>query len=200
MSWPSIGPVAHPERLEERRRLQELAHGGLEGLDALLGLRADVRQLAQELLELALPLHVHRVEPDAGEAVRQAIGDARRQAGVIGHRSIERRRAGGEVGDRRRVAAAVVVEDDDDPLPGVAEVVQRLVGHPAGHRTVADHGDDVPARIGAGVASDGEPVGVRQDGRRVTVLDEVVNALFAAEVAGEATRLAELIESGSADR
>ena len=35
--------VAHAERLEERRRLEELAHRGLERLDALLGLRADVR-------------------------------------------------------------------------------------------------------------------------------------------------------------
>ena len=70
--------VAHAERLEERRRLQELAHGGLERLDALLGLRADVRELAEELLELALPAHVHRVEADVGEAVRQPLGDARR--------------------------------------------------------------------------------------------------------------------------
>ena len=60
--------VAHAECLEERRRLQELAHGGLERLDALLGLRADVRQVAQELLEPALAAHVHRVEADVGEA------------------------------------------------------------------------------------------------------------------------------------
>jgi len=40
--------VAHAECFEERRRLQELAHGGLERLDALLGLRADVGQVAQE--------------------------------------------------------------------------------------------------------------------------------------------------------
>ena len=186
--------VAHPERLEERRRLEELAHGGLEGLDALLGLRADVRQLAQEVLELALPLHVHRVEADVGEAVRQPLGDPRRQARMVGHRPVEGRRPSREVGDRRRVAAAVVVEDDDDPLAGVADVVQRLVRHAPGHRPVADHGDDVPTCIGAGIAGNRQAVGVRQDGRGVAVLDEVVRALLAAEVAGQAARLAQLIE------
>ena len=40
--------VADAERLEERRRLEELAHRGLERLDAPLGLRADDRQVAQE--------------------------------------------------------------------------------------------------------------------------------------------------------
>ena len=75
--------VAHAERLEERRRLQELAHGGLERLDALLGLRADDGQVAQEVLEPALAAHVHRVEPDVGEAVRQLLGDALGQAGVV---------------------------------------------------------------------------------------------------------------------
>ena len=84
--------VAHAERFEERRRLQELADRGLERVDALLGLRPDVRQLAEELFELALTLHVDRVETNVGEAVRQAIGDARRQAGMVGHRAVERGR------------------------------------------------------------------------------------------------------------
>ena len=57
--------VAHAERLEERRRLQDLAHRRLERLDGLLGRRADDRDVAQELLEAALAADVRRVEADA---------------------------------------------------------------------------------------------------------------------------------------
>ena len=107
-------------------------------------------------------------------------------------------RLGDQVGDRRRVAAPVVVEHDDDALARVADVVQRLVGHAAGHRPVADDGDDVAQVVGAGVAGDGQAVGVRQDRRGVAVLDEVVRALLAARVAGQAAGLAQLGEAGLA--
>ena len=101
-----------------------------------------------------------------------------------------------QVGHRRGVAAAVVVEDDDDPALAVAEVVQRLVGHAAGHRAVADHGDDVAVRVDAGVAGDGHAVGVGEDRRGVAVLDVVVAALLARRVAGQPAGLAQLGEPG----
>ena len=104
----------------------------------------------------------------------------------------------GDVGDRRGVAAAVVVEHDDDAPAAVAEVVERLVGHPTGHRAVADHGDDVAVRVAPGVTGGGEPVGVREDRRGVAVLDVVVAALLARRVAGEAAGLAQLGEPGAA--
>ena len=74
--------VAHAERLEERRRLEDLAHGGLERLDRLLGGRADDGHVAQQLLEPALAADVGRVEADVGEDVRQALTDAADQASV----------------------------------------------------------------------------------------------------------------------
>ena len=64
--------VAHAERLEERRRLEELADAGLERLDRPLGVRADAGQVLQEVLEAALAAHVHRIEADVGERVRRA--------------------------------------------------------------------------------------------------------------------------------
>ena len=47
---------------------------------------------------------------------------------------------GRQLGHRRGVGAAVVVQDDDDPAAGVAQVVERLVGHAAGERPVTEHG------------------------------------------------------------
>ena len=63
---------------------------------------------------------------------------------------------------------------------------------------VADDGDDVAMRVGAGVAGDGEAVRVRQHGRGVTVLDVVVPALLAVRVARQAARLAQVLEPGLA--
>ena len=68
--------VAHAERLEERRRLEELAHRRLERLDGPLGRRADDGHVAQPLLELALAAHVRRVETDRRQGVRQVVADA----------------------------------------------------------------------------------------------------------------------------
>ena len=76
----------------------------------------------------------------------------------------------------------------------MAEVVERLVRHAAGHRTIADHGDDVAVVVDAGVAGDGHAVGVAEDRRGVAVLDEVVPALLATRVARHAARLAQLGE------
>ena len=102
----------------------------------------------------------------------------------------------GELRHRRRVRAAVVVEDDDHVAVAVAEVVQRLVGHAAGQRAVADDRDDVaPGRVGPAVAGDGEAVGVREDRRGVAVLHEVVLRLLAGRVAGQPAGLAQLLEA-----
>ena len=101
---------------------------------------------------------------------------------------------GGEVRHRRGVAAAVVVEHDDHRTAAVTEVVERLVGDPAGHRPVADHGDDVAVLVGAGGAGHGHPVRVREHRRRVAVLDVVVGALLATRVARQPAGLAQLVE------
>jgi hypothetical protein len=186
--------VADAERLEERRRLEELAHGGLQRLDALLRLLADVRQVAQEVLQPALAADVHRVEPDVRQGVCEPLGDPRRQARMVGDRAVARRHRCREVRDRRRVRAAVVVEDDDHATARVADVVERLVGHAARHRAIADDRDDVAPRIGSCVPGDRQAVRVRQHGARVAVLDQVVLALLAARVPREAVRLAQLLE------
>ena len=72
--------VAHAERLEERRRLQELAHTGLERIHRRAGLVTDDGQRLEELLESTLTAHVDRVEPDVGERRRQLVGHAVGQA------------------------------------------------------------------------------------------------------------------------
>ena len=82
--------------------------------------------------------------------------------------------------------------------PAVADVVERLVGHAAGQRAVADHGDDVAVRVDAEVAGDRHPVGVRQRRRRMAVLDVVVDRLLAARIARQPAGLAELLELGLA--
>ena len=112
--------VAHAEVLEERRRLEHLAHGGDEPVDALLELVADHRHLVEDAVEARPVAQVGGVEAEAGEAVA-------------------------ELRDGGGVAAAVVVEDDDRLLAGVAEVVEALEGHAAGERAVADHRDHAAA-------------------------------------------------------
>ena len=69
--------VAHAERLEERRRLEELADRRLERLDGPLGRRADDWHVAQEALELALAADVDGIEPDVRQHLRQAVADPR---------------------------------------------------------------------------------------------------------------------------
>ena len=76
----------------------------------------------------------------------------------------------------------------------MTDVVDRLIGHPAGHRTVADDGNDVSVRVGACVASDRHAIGVREDRGGVTVLDVVVLGFFPARIPGEAAGLTQLLE------
>jgi hypothetical protein len=144
------------------------------------------------VLEAPLASHVHRVEADVGERVGELVGDAIGEARVV-HALVAALPVGRQVRHRGCIAAAVVVEHDDHAPAVVAEVVERLVGHAAGHRAVADDGHDVPVVRRAGVACHRHAVGVRQDRRRMAVLDEVVPALLAARVAGQPVGLAELV-------
>ena len=78
---------------------------------------------------------------------------------------------------------------------GDGDVVERLPGHAAGQRAVADDGDDVPV-LAADRVGLGQPVGVGQRGRGVGVLDDVVLGLRLARVAADAALLAQLVEAG----
>jgi hypothetical protein len=74
----------------------------------------------------------------------------------------------------------------------VAEVVERLVGHPAGHRAVADHRDHAPV----GIPERGrETVRVAEDRRRVAVLDPIVLGLGTGGVAGQPAGLPQAVEA-----
>ena len=185
--------VAHAERLEERRWLEELAHACFERVHRGLRLVADHGKVAEELLEAALAAHVDRVRADVGERVGQLVGHPIGHARMVGLH-VTALCAGRQHRHRRRVRAAVVVEDDDDLLVAVADVVDRLVGHSPGQRAVADHRNDVAVRVGAEVASHRHPVGVREHGRRVAVLDVVVFRFLATGISGQPTLLSQLLE------
>ena len=114
--------VADAEVLEERPGLEVLAQGGGGGLEALVELVGH-RHAVDELLEAGPLAPVLRVDAHPGHRV-------------------------GELRHRRGVGAAVVVEDDDRLAARVAEVVEPLERHAAGHRPVADDGHD--AALGAG--------------------------------------------------
>ena len=162
--------VADAERLEEGGRLPHLAHGGLGGLDAPLEAIADDGHLGHHLLEAGLAAHVGGVVADLGQRLA-------------------------ELRHRRGVGAAVVVQDDDAVAAAVAEVVEALEGHAAGHRPVADDGHDAPAVALLGGLGHGQAVGVAEDRGGVGVLDPVVLGLVAAGVARHAAGLAELVEA-----
>ena len=78
------------------------------------------------------------------------------------------------------------------------EIVQRLIRHSTGERTITDHGDDMSAvgRLTL-VACHRHAVRIRQHGRGVTVFDEIVHALFAAWVSREPAGLPQLREASA---
>ena len=80
----------------------------------------------------------------------------------------------------------------------MSEIVECLVGHAAGHRAVANDGNNVAAiwRLTT-IAGNGQAVCITQHGRGMTVLDEVVHAFFAAWVARDAAGLAQLAEAAA---
>ena len=92
----------------------------------------------------------------------------------------------GDAADRRRVAAGVVVDDDDQrQIPGDRQVVERLPGHTAGERAVADDRHRM-ASLPPQAVGPGDPRRPGQRGRGVAVLHHVVLGLGAARVSGQA--------------
>ncbi len=73
----------------------------------------------------------------------------------------------------------------------MAQIIEALVGHPAGKGTVADDGDDVAVRVIAAPNRGGQAVGVAKRRRRVAVLDPVVHGLGSRRVAREPFGLAQ---------
>ena len=164
--------VVDAEGLEERRRFEHLADGGLGGADAPLGELADPGQVLGQFLEALLAAHVGGVRPDPDEAL-------------------------GEPADGRGVGTAIVVEEDRDAEAAVPEVVESLEGHAAGHAAVADDGDD-PATAAAGGLGGGQPVRVREHGRGVRVLNPVMGRLGAGGIPRQAAGLSQRVEVGEA--
>ena len=161
--------VLEPEVLEEALRGERVLEALLDRVQRVVRRVADARDGVEAPLDLVEGLLVARVGAQRGERVGQAA-------------------------DGRGVGAAVVVDDDHQPAgAGDGDVVERLPGHAAGERAVADHGDDVAVlaldRVGLGQA-----VGVAERGRGVGVLDDVVVALGPARVAGQAALLAQVLE------
>ena len=174
MSWPSNGPEYRtPRRLEERGRLQHLPQRRLDALQARVG-ESGRRPAGRGAGARAASLADTYCGLQAQPADRLA-----------------------ELRHRRRVRPAVVVEDDHDLLAAVAEVVEALEGHAAGHRAVADDGDDLAVHPGA-LDAGGHAVGVGEDRRGVAVLDPVVLGLGAARVARHPAGLAQLGEAFAA--
>ena len=105
--------VADAECFEEGVRGHHLSQRAGHRMHAGVGERPEAGESAEASPQTFAGLGIGRVQPQAGQALR-------------------------ELRDGRGVGAAVVVEDDDDAAAGVAEVVQGLVGHAAGEGAVAD--------------------------------------------------------------
>src|SRR5690606_39007597 len=101
----------------------------------------------------------------------------------------------GQAADGGRVGAAVVVDDDHDAaVLALGDVVERLPGHAAGQRAVADQGDHGAVGDPAQFVGPGQAVGVGQRRGGVRVLDEVVLGLGSRRVPGQAAFLPQLGE------
>ena len=166
--------VLQAEVLEEHLRLQHVLEALLDAVQRVEQRRADQRRVRQRGLDVVEHLLVSLRDADRGEVV-------------------------GDPADRRLVGAAVVVDDDDQPpVLGRGDVVQRLPGHAAGQRAVADDGDYRAVRLAAYLVGLGQPIGVGQAGGGVRVLDHVVLGLGPARVAGDTAAMRELGEAGLA--
>jgi hypothetical protein len=166
--------VLQAQVLEHALRSDDVLESLLHPVQRVVQRGADDRRTAEDLLA---PLEEPLVAPggaQGGEMVRQPA-------------------------DGGRVGPLVVVDDDDQPTGVVGrDVVQRLPGHPAGQRPVADHGHHVPVGLATQLVGLGQPVGVGQRGRGVRVLDHVVVGLGPARVPGQAVLLPQPGEPGSA--
>jgi hypothetical protein len=161
--------VLDAQILEERLRRDRVLDPLLDGVQRLVEGAADERGAGERVLDQVQEFLVPGVQSQRGQVI-------------------------GEPADGRGVRAAVVVHDDDQRVVGRRDVVERLPAHAAGERAVADHGHHMPA-----LATQRErlrhPVRVRQRGRGVAVLDDVVLALGLVRVAGQAAPLAEQVEA-----
>jgi hypothetical protein len=176
----------------------------LHGLEVVAVHRSEVLQ--PEVLEQSLRgddvlqplLHpVQRLEhrgPDDGGAFEHLPAPV--EEPFVALCRAQRREVLREAADGRRIGALVVVDDDDDrPVLGRRDVVQCLPGHAPGQRAVADDGDDVAVAETAQLVGLREPVGVRQGGGGMGVLDDIVFGLGPAGVAGQAAALPQPGES-----
>ncbi len=168
---------------------------GLQGLDVVAVDRADVLQA--EVLEHALRgdevLQAllgavqgveERLAHDRG-AVEDLLGAGQEALVAVG--GAQGGQVVGEAADGGRVGALVVVDDDDErAVLGLGDVVERLPGHAAGERAVADDRDDVVVLAAEDLVGLREAVGPAQDGGGVAVLDDVVLGLRLRGVAGQA--------------
>ena len=132
--------------------------------------RADAARQPRELLLHALArLPQARVEPDAVEVARQRA----------------------DVGRDRH---PVVVEDHDDRRAEAAGLVDRLERDAAGHRAVADDGDDLAVLARAVAHGLLEADRVADRGRRVAGAHDVVLGLVDRAERGQAAVLADRLE------
>ena len=151
---------------EHSLRGEHVLESDLDAVQHLVRRRPEQRSPTDAALDHVQDLLVARVGPQAGQML-------------------------GEPSDRRGVRAAVVVHQDDQrQVLGAGDVIQRLPGHPAGQRAVADEGQ---YRAGVFAQPDclGQPIGVGQRRGRVGVLHPVVLGLRPAGVTGQAVPLAE---------
>ena len=164
--------VLDAQVLEEHLGLQHVLEALLDPVQRLVQRRADQRGVRQRGLDVVQHLLVPLGDPDRGQV-------------------------GGQAADRGLVGAAVVVDDDDQPgVLGHRDVVQRLPGHPAGERAVADHRHHGAAGLAAQPVRLGQPVGVGQAGGGVRVLHDVVLGLGLGRVPGQAAALPQRAELG----
>lgn len=167
---------------------------GFQGLDVVAVDRADVLQTevlehalrGDEVLEALLGAVQGLVEraADDGRALQDVLAAGQEPLVTVGR--TERGEVVGQAADGRGVGALVVVDDDDEgAVLGGGDVVQRLPGHTAGERAVADDRDDVVVLL-QDLVGLGEAVGPAEDPGGVAVLDDVMVGLGAGGVAGEA--------------
>ncbi|MNW54116.1 hypothetical protein D3C74_317040 [compost metagenome] len=183
------GPVRAGPHERVLERLDVVAVDGADVLDAqVLEHALGCDDVLEALLEPVQPL----VREPAGGARARERALAPVEEVLVAARGAQRRQVVRHAADGRRVGAAVVVDDDHQaPVLALGDVVERLPGHAARERAVADDRDDVPVPQAAHDVGLGDPVAPAQRGRRVRVLDDVVRGLGAARVPGHAVALAQ---------
>ncbi len=192
-----LGERVHDHgRAVRLRAAQRVLHGlhvvavdGPDVLDAeVLEHALGCDDVLEALLQAVQPLV--REPPGRAGPVEGALAPL--QEALVAVRGAQRRQVVREAADRRRVRAPVVVDDDHEPpVLALRDVVERLPGHAAGERAVADDRDDVPVGEAAHDVRLRDAVAPRERGGRVRVLDDVVLGLGARRVPGQPALLAQ---------